>query len=143
MLVEEKVVTCSEDGFERTLEKPANLSRMLVEKIGVDYADVLAVGVGSPGVVDGKKGIVLRWSNYDWNNVPFVKTLSQLTGKKVYVANNANVAALGEAKFGATSQYQSSILLTIGTGISGGIVFDGKLIEGYRCAGGGARTYHH
>ena len=108
MLVEEKVVTCSEDGFERTLEKLANLSRMLVEKIGVDYADVLAVGVGSPGVVDGKKGIVLRWSNYDWNNVPFVKTLSQ---------------------------YQSSILFTIGTGIGGGIVFDGKLIEGYRCAG--------
>ena len=135
LLTEEKVATCSEDGFEGTLEKLANLSRALVEKIGVDYADVLAIGVGSPGVVDGKEGIVLRWSNYDWNNVPFAITLSQLTGKKVYVANDANVAALGEAKFGATSQYQSSILLTIGTGIGGGIVFDGKLIEGYRCAG--------
>ena len=135
LLMEEKVATCSEDGFEGTLEKLANLSRALVEKIGVDYADVLVIGVGSPGVVDGKEGIVLRWSNYDWNNVPFAKTLSQLTGKKVYVANDANVAALGEAKFGATSQYQSSILLTIGTGIGGGIVFDGKLIEGYRCAG--------
>ena len=123
LLTEEKVATCSEDGFEGTLEKLANLSRALVEKIGVDYADVLAIG------------IVLRWSNYDWNNVPFAITLSQLTGKKVYVANDANVAALGEAKFGATSQYQSSILLTIGTGIGGGIVFDGKLIEGYRCAG--------
>lgn len=135
LLTEEKVATCSEDGFEGTLEKLANLSRGLVEKMGVDYADVLAIGVGSPGVVDGKEGIVLRWSNYDWNNVPFAITLSQLTGKKVYVANDANVAALGEAKFGATSQYQSSILLTIGTGIGGGIVFDGKLIEGYRCAG--------
>ena len=135
LLTEEKVATCSTNGFERTLEQLANLSRVLVEKIGVDYEDVLAIGVGSPGVVDGKKGIVLRWSNYDWNNVPFAITLSQLTGKKVYVANDANVAALGEAKFGATSQYQSSILLTIGTGIGGGIVFDGKLIEGYRCAG--------
>ena len=135
LLTEEKVATCSTNGFERTLEQLANLSRVLVEKIGVDYEDVLAIGVGSPGVVDGKKGIVLRWSNYDWNNVPFAKTLSQLTGKKVYVANDANVAALGEAKFGATAQYQSSILLTIGTGIGGGIVFDGQLIEGYRCAG--------
>ena len=135
LLTEEKVATCSTNGFERTLEQLANLSRVLVEKMGVDYADVLAIGVGSPGVVDGKEGIVLRWSNYDWNNVPFAITLSQLTGKKVYVANDANVAALGEAKFGATSQYQSSILLTIGTGIGGGIVFDGKLIEGYRCAG--------
>ena len=113
LLAEEKVATCREDGFEGTLEKLANLSRVLVEKIGVEYADVLAIGVGSPGVVDGKDGIVLRWSNYDWNNVPFAKTLSQLTGKKVYVANDANVAALGEAKFGATAQYQSSILLTI------------------------------
>ena len=96
LLTEEKVATCREDGFEGTLEKLANLSRVLVEKMGVDYADVLAIGVGSPGVVDGKEGIVLRWSNYDWNNVPFAKTLSQLTGKKVYVANDANVAALGD-----------------------------------------------
>ncbi len=135
LLAEEKVATCSEDGFEGTLKKLANLSRRLVEKIGVNYVDVLAIGVGSPGVVDGEEGIVLRWSNYGWNSVPFAKTLSRLTGKKVYVANDANVAALGEAKFGATAQYQSSILLTIGTGIGGGIVFDGKLIEGYRCAG--------
>ncbi len=135
LIVEEKVSTCSEDGFDGTLQKLANLSRALVEKIGANYADVLSIGVGSPGVVDSKEGNVLRWSNYDWNNVPFAQTLSQLTGKKVYVANDANVAALGEAKFGATARYQSSILLTIGTGIGGGIVFDGKLIEGYRCAG--------
>jgi glucokinase len=53
----------------------------------------------------------------------------------VFIANDANVAALGEAKFGATAQYQSSILLTIGTGVGGGMVFDGKLIEGYKSAG--------
>ncbi len=135
LLTEEKVATGCEDGFEGTLQKIANLSRVLVEKIGVNYADVLAIGVGSPGVVDRHEGKVLRWSNYDWNNVPFASKLSELTGKRVCVANDANVAALGEAKFGATAQYQSSILLTIGTGIGGGIVFDGKLIEGYRCAG--------
>ena len=135
LLTEEKVATCIEDGFDGTLEKLSNLSRVLVQKIGASYTDVLSIGVGSPGVVDSKEGSVLRWSNYAWNNVPFAKTLSELTGKMVCVANDANVAALGEAKFGATAQYQSSILLTIGTGIGGGIVFDGKLIEGYRCAG--------
>lgn len=135
LIIEEKVDTCSEDGFDGTLQKLANLSKTLVKKADANYTDVLSIGVGSPGVVDSKAGKVLRWSNYDWNNVPFAGKLSELTGKKVRVANDANVAALGEAKFGATAQYQSSILLTIGTGIGGGIVFDGKLIEGYRCAG--------
>jgi len=135
LLAEEKVATCCQDGFDGTIEKLSALAKRLVEKSGADYADVLSIGVGAPGVVDSKEGVILRWSNYEWNNVPFAKTLSRLTGKKVCVANDANVAALGEAKFGATAQYQSSILLTIGTGIGGGIVFDGKLIEGFRCAG--------
>lgn len=135
LLCEEKAKTDRADGVNGTLEKLAKLSKELTDKNGISFLDVLSIGVGAPGVVDSKEGVILRWSNYDWNNVPFAEKLSQLTGKKVYVANDANVAALGEAKFGATSQYQSSILLTIGTGIGGGIVFDGKLIEGYRCAG--------
>lgn len=135
LVAEEKVSTCSADGVEGTLAKLASLSIGLISKNGIDDTNILAIGVGSPGVVDSKEGRILRWSNYDWDNVPFAEKLSKLTGKKVYVANDANVAALGEAKFGATAQYQSSIMLTIGTGIGGGIVFDGKLIEGYRCAG--------
>lgn len=135
LIAEEKVPTCSSDGVEGTLAKLANLSKGLITKNGIDDLNILAIGVGSPGVVDSKGGKILRWSNYDWNNIPFASKLSELTGKRVYVANDANVAALGEAKFGATAQYQSSIMLTIGTGIGGGIVFDGKLIEGYRCAG--------
>ena len=127
LLTEASVSTNKLDGFNGTLQKLEYLTRILVEKQGVDYHDVLSIGVGSPGVVDGGRGIILRWSNYDWDSVPFVEQLSSLTGKKVVVANDANVAALGEAKFGATAQYQSSILLTIGTGIGGGIVFDGKL----------------
>ncbi len=135
LLCEEKIKTDSADGFEKTMDNLANLSKLLAQKGGVAFSEVLAIGAGAPGVVDSRKGIILRWSNFNWNNVPFAKTLSTLTGKPVWVANDANVAALGEAKFGATAQYQSSILLTIGTGVGGGIVFDGKLIEGYQSAG--------
>lgn len=135
LLCEERMKTCSNDGFERTAELLAELSRVLTEKAGVSYADILAIGVGAPGVVDSRRGVVLRWSNFNWQNAPLAEKLSALTGKKTYIANDANVAALGEAKFGATSQYQSSILLTIGTGVGGGMVFDGKLIEGYQSAG--------
>lgn len=135
LLVFDKLKTNKADGFEGTMQVLKNLTNLLVEKAGVSMDDVVAIGCGAPGVVDSRQGVVLRWSNFDWNNVPFAKRLEELTGKTVRVANDANVAALGEAKFGATAKYQSSILLTIGTGIGGGIVFDGKLIEGYKSAG--------
>ncbi len=135
LICEDKIETSSADGFDGTLKKLALLAKRLAKKANVDFERVQAIGVGAPGVVDSKKGVILRWTNYAWSDVPFAETLSSLTGKPVVVANDANVAALGEAKFGATSNYQSSILITIGTGVGGGMVFDGKLIEGYQSAG--------
>lgn len=135
ILYENKVKTHKEDGFKGTVELLARLTKDLAKGANVDDQNVVAIGMGSPGVVDSARGIVLRWSNFDWDNVPLADDLSALTGKPVYIANDANVAALGEAKFGSTAQYDSSILLTIGTGVGGGIVFGGKLIEGYRSAG--------
>lgn len=135
LLYHKKVKTDVKSGFEGTMALLNELARALASEYGVDFEDVQAIGVGAPGVIDSRAGVVLRWSNFGWENAPLSSVLSSLTGKKVYVANDANVAALGESKFGATAQYQSSILLTIGTGVGGGIVFDGKLIEGYKSAG--------
>ena len=135
IICEDKVETNAENGFEKTVESLARLTKRLSKKANIGFDEIKAIGVGSPGVVDSANGIVLRWTNFGWNNVSLAGYLGELTGKKVAVANDANVAALGEAYFGATAQYQSSILLTIGTGIGGGMVFDGKLIEGYKSAG--------
>ena len=135
MLFCDKVKTCKYDGFEGTMQLLGQFAKDLAKGANVDYQDVVAIGLGSPGVVDSRRGIVLRWSNFDWDNVPLAERLSALTGKPVRIANDANAAALGEAKFGSTAQYQSSILITIGTGVGSGIVFDGKLIEGFRSAG--------
>lgn len=135
LLYHKKVKTDAKSGFDGTMALLNELARALASEYGVEFEAVQAIGVGAPGVIDSRAGVVLRWSNFGWENAPLASTLSSLTGKKVYVANDANVAALGESKFGATAQYQSSILLTIGTGVGGGIVFDGKLIEGYKSAG--------
>ncbi len=135
ILCEEKVSTCKADGFEGTLQKLADLAEALVKMQGGSMDEVKAIGVGAPGIVDRQNGVILRWSNFDWNNVPFAERLSFLTGKKVTVSNDANVAALGEAKYGATAKFQSSILLTLGTGVGGGMIFDGKIIEGFHSAG--------
>ncbi len=135
ILVEDKVKTSKCDGFEGTLRNLSALAFALLEKQGATMDEVVAIGVGSPGIVDRDEGIILRWSNYDWNNVPFADTLSKLTGKKVFVINDANAAALGESAFGATAKFHSSVLLTLGTGIGGGIIFDGNIIEGFHSAG--------
>ena len=130
-----KVKTNKADGFEGTAQLLAELANSLAAEAGVDFSNVAAVGIGAPGVVDSSAGVVLRWSNFAWDNAPLAAKMQTLTGKPTYIANDANAAALGEATFGATAQYQSSILLTIGTGVGGGMVFDGKLIEGYKSAG--------
>ncbi len=135
LLYEDRTKTNQSDGFEGTVENVSALIKRMADGYGCTMDEVKAVGVGAPGIVDRSSGVILRWSNYNWNNVPFAKRLSERIGKEVVISNDANVAALGEAKFGASAKYQSSILLTIGTGVGGGMIFDGKIIEGYRSAG--------
>ena len=135
IICEERTPTNKNDGFEKTVQNLAELVNSLKNKAGIKNCELIGVGVGSPGVVDSNSGIVLRWTNFGWDNAPLAERLSALINTGVVVANDANVAAFGESKFGATAKYQSSILLTLGTGIGGGMVFDGKLIEGYKSAG--------
>jgi len=99
---------------------------------GFDYT---AIGVGCPGAVDSKHGIVEYSPNLQWRNVNLEEFLSNATGKYVKIANDANVAALGETKFGAGKNYCDTALITLGTGVGGGFVVDGELFEGYKSMG--------
>lgn len=93
------------------------------------------VGVGCPGLIDTEKGNVVYSNNLDWKNVPLVKTLGTALNLSIYVTNDANAAALGEYHCGAGKKYNSLVMLTLGTGVGSGIVFNGKLFEGNRGAG--------
>lgn len=119
-----------------TAEALARLCKAVAEKAGKDFGEVRAIGIGSPGGIDSGTGTVVHWSNYGWTNVPLGEYVRQLTGKPTFVLNDANAAALGEAKYGAGKQYDDSMMITIGTGIGGGIIVGGKLLEGYRGVGG-------
>ena len=113
VVAKKSVETNASDGFEGVAEKLASLSRELAEEGKIPFSKVEKIGVASPGVVDGGTGTVLKWSNYDWTDVPLGAKLSSLTGKKVRVVNDANAAAYGEAKFGSGSAYQSSIFICL------------------------------
>ena len=140
LLTKLSAATSKEDGYAATVEKTMQTVRGACAKAGVPASQLAAVGMGTPGVIDGENGIVVRWTNYGWEDKPFAADLEKGLGVPVRVTNDANAAALGEAKFGAGKKYKSSILLTLGTGIGSGIVLDGKLFEGI--CGGGAEAGH-
>ena len=108
---------------------------MLLEKANMTASDVEGIGMGVPGMIDSKNGIVIYSNNLRWENFEIAKEVGALTGLPVKIANDANVAALGETKFGVGKEYDATILITLGTGVGGGIVIDGKLFEGNRGAG--------
>lgn len=135
IVAKKKVETNAADGFSGTAEKLSALAKDLAEEIGLPFAELKGIGIASPGVVDGATGTVLKWSNYGWTDVPLGERMKTLTGRQVRVVNDANAAAYGEAKFGSASAYKNSVFITLGTGVGGGIVLDGKLVEGFMSAG--------
>ncbi len=132
---EEKVPTESEKGRGRVALNIANLAKDLLKKTGLNVDDVEGLGMGVPGMIDSKAGNVVYSNNLQWEDFPIAEEIENLTGLKVKIANDANVAALGEVKFGAAKAYDDVVMLTLGTGVGGGVVVDGKLIEGNKGAG--------
>ncbi|MCI9009859.1 MAG: ROK family protein [Clostridia bacterium] len=130
-----RVETSAENAATETAFALAKLCKQTAEKEGIPFENISTIGIGSPGVIDSRAGTVVSWTNYGWKDVPLAAMIQKYTGKPTYVSNDANVAALGEAKYGAGRNYSSSLMVTIGTGVGGGIVLNGKLYEGFRSAG--------
>lgn len=104
--------------------------RRVVAGAGMTLNDVEYVGVGSPGSIKADTGEVVYANNLYWHNVPLGAQLGALLGKPVYVDNDANVAALAELKVGGAKGRKNAIMLTLGTGVGGGIIIDGKIFSG-------------
>ena len=96
-----------------------------------------SIGVGTPGAVDSAHGVVEYSCNLPFLSYPLAQALSEMTGvKNVFVDNDANAAALGEAVAGAARGSSSSVMITLGTGVGGGIILDGKILSGINGAAG-------
>ncbi len=90
------------------------------------------IGIGMPGILDMDKGIVVSSPNLpNWNGLHICSLISKRMSLPVYLNNDANVAALAEARFGSGKEYNDLIMLTLGTGVGGGIVIDNKLYDGH------------
>ena len=98
-------------------------------------ADCASIGIGSPGNCDSDRGVVVRAYNLGWFNVPICEMLQRHFGIPVRISNDANVAALAETVAGAALDCRNMVLITLGTGVGGGIIIDGKIYAGMRTAG--------
>ncbi|MDQ6823829.1 MAG: ROK family glucokinase [Candidatus Eremiobacteraeota bacterium] len=98
--------------------------------------DVACIGLGSPGNIDRKTGEVLYSPNFGWHNVPLGARLQKIFDRPVFVGNDARCATLGEYTFGTGRGTKDFVLLTLGTGIGGGIVSGGALLRGNKMGAG-------
>ena len=103
---------------------------------GITLDDISYVGLGTPGAVDDKNGLITYSANLFFHNVEAAKMLEERFGKKVYVGNDANCAAFGEFLAGAGEGYSDFVAITLGTGVGGGIIINNKLLTGFNGAAG-------
>ena len=130
-----KIPTEADKGEKKVIENIADLCNAVCESANIPLADICGIGVAVPGTVDGERGAVVYSNNLGWNDVHLAEALSGYTDLPVKLANDANSAALGEALFGSGKKYKTTVMLTLGTGVGGGVVIDGKLYDGNRAAG--------
>lgn len=130
-----EIKTNTKDNGSWILPDIAETINKKLEKESIKKDDVQGVGIGVPGAVL-PNGVVNRCVNLGWDVVPIEEQLSKLTGLTVKAGNDANVAALGEYWKGSGEDYSSIVLVTLGTGVGGGIIINGRMLVGFNGAGG-------
>ncbi|MEE1086067.1 MAG: ROK family glucokinase [Schaedlerella sp.] len=135
MLEKWEIPTNTTNGGVSILDDVAASVLSKIEERGIEKEDVLGIGLGVPGPVDDD-GVVHKCVNLGWGVFNVEKTLSEKTGFLVKAGNDANVAALGEAWQGGGKGYKNVVMVTLGTGVGGGIILNGKILAGANGAGG-------
>lgn len=129
------IPTALPDSAENIAGRIAKCCFMAVEKAGLTMEDMDSVGIGTPGIANAKEGTVEYSCNLGFQNTPLAKLVGDLLGKPVYLENDANAAALGEFAAGCGKGSHSLVAITLGTGVGGGVVLEGKLLTGFNFAG--------
>ena len=135
MLDKWEIPTVTAGGGEQILPDIAASILGYLDKNGIAREDILGVGIGVPGPVNNA-GVVNKCINLGWGVFNIHETLGKLTGFRVVAGNDATVAALGECWKGGGAGSENVVFVTLGTGVGGGIVIGGKVVNGVHGAGG-------
>ncbi len=140
LLATAKCKTKAERPAEAIVDDMARMCKEAAAKAGVSMDEVAYVGIGAPGTCNAQTGEVEYANNLPFDHLPICRMMNERLGKTIYIENDANAAAWGEVKAGAAKGAHSCVCVTLGTGVGGGIVLDGKLYSGFNS--GGAEIGH-
>jgi glucokinase len=131
------IETLEPQGPEDAMRRVNIACEEILNRCGLSKKQVLRAGLGTPGSQDIRKGLLLQPPNHPhWHHFPIVKCLEDALGMPVSYANDANAAAFGEFWVGTGKVHDSMVLLTLGTGVGGGVIIDNELIVGQNSFGG-------
>ena len=134
------LATHRDQGRDAVIREMTSAIRALAEK-QPDGRKLAGIGIGVPGIIYRETGLLRKSPNLPgWENYPVRDAIERLVGSRVYLENDANVAALGEKWLGRGKDVESLCMLTLGTGVGGGLVFDGEIWHGF--LGFGAELGH-
>lgn len=126
-----KLKTDPDAGYEAVVERVIRGVREACEDAGADFDQLACIGVGTPGPVDPRTGVVLEAVNLRWDNAPLRESLASKTGRPVSVENDVNAAIFGEWKHGAGRGASDLLAVWVGTGVGGGLILRGQPFSGH------------
>jgi glucokinase len=128
IIAKKEIETICSDGADKIIERMSQLVQQVMNQ--VDKTQISHIGIGCPGMLDRSAGRVLYSNNLGWENIEISEKIRQIFKIPVYIENDANCAALGEYIVGSGKDVNTMIMITLGTGIGGGIIIDNKLYRG-------------
>lgn len=134
ILIKDSIKTGSYKSYQTIVLEMADLINSLLKKLGISKNDLSGIGIGSPGTPDCKNGRIIYNNNLNFKNVPLRDEMQKYINIPVYVDNDANCAALAESEVGGSKGTKNSVLITLGTGVGGGVIIEGKIYSGFNYA---------
>jgi len=126
--------------FEALVADIADTAHKVVELAGMSMRDISAVGLGTPSLINPKTNLLVNANNLGWRNVPLPEELEKHFDMPLFIRNDADCAALGEVMAGAARDYDDALMITLGTGLGGGIILNKQIFNG--CDHMGAELGH-
>ncbi len=131
ILAKASTPTLAKRNAELIVKDMAELAESLIAKLGVTKEEIEYVGIAAPGTINSRTGVIEYSNNIKIKDFPVAEVFKRFFGNTpVYIANDANAAALGEAIAGVGKGKESLVMITLGTGVGGGVVINGKIFEG-------------
>jgi len=130
LIAKHVIPTRAKRSAEEVISDMAAAGKEVVSMAGIPERDIIHIGIGVPGAVNSIKNTIILAPNLNWHNIDFIPMFKKHWDIPVYLGNDADAAALAEVYAGAAREYDNIILLTLGTGVGGGFVFDKKIFTG-------------